>query len=53
VELRIGPAGLCSGREVEKSSFARFSRSFDFRLLQHYRHETDIGVATVDVCFAG
>ena len=36
------PRGLCSGREVEKSSFARFSRPFDFRVLQHYRHLADM-----------
>ena len=41
MELRIGPAGLCSGREVEKSSFARFSRPFDFRVLQHCRPSAD------------
>jgi hypothetical protein len=35
--LRIGPTGLCSGGNVYESTFARFSRSFDFRLFQHYR----------------
>ena len=40
MELRIGPAGLCSAREVEKSSFARFSRSLDFRVLQHKEKRT-------------
>ena len=36
------PCGLCSGRDVEKSSFARFSRPFDFRLLQQYRGIADM-----------
>jgi hypothetical protein len=32
-------------------AFARFLESFDFRFLQQYRHQTDVAVATVDVCF--
>jgi hypothetical protein len=39
-DLRIGPTELCSGRNVEESTFARFSRSFDFRLFQHYRRRS-------------
>jgi hypothetical protein len=31
-----------SGREVQRSTFASFLGSLDFRLLQQYRHETDL-----------
>jgi hypothetical protein len=40
-DLRNGAKERCSGRELQKSTFARFSLSFDFRLLQHYRAQTD------------
>jgi hypothetical protein len=33
-ELRIGTAEYCSGGAGQKSTFAAFSASFDFRLLQ-------------------
>ena len=35
-ELRIGATEPCNSGGVSKSAFARFSASFDFRLLQHY-----------------
>src|SRR5882724_8943354 len=35
--------GVLPWRSRQKSTFARFSTSFDFRLLQHYRrHKADI-----------
>jgi hypothetical protein len=34
-ELRIGATEYCRGGVGQKSTFARFSASFDFRLLQH------------------
>jgi hypothetical protein len=37
-DLSIDPRGHCSGAVVETSAFARFSETFDFRLLQQYRH---------------
>src|SRR6476660_8168640 len=41
-DLRIGAREPCGSRGVQESTFARFSGSFDFRLLQQYRHETDM-----------
>jgi hypothetical protein len=35
-DLRSGATAYCSGRDIYKSAFARFSASFDFRLLQQY-----------------
>jgi hypothetical protein len=35
-ELRIGVTEYCSGHVGQKSTFARFLTSFDFRLLQQY-----------------
>jgi hypothetical protein len=37
-DLRTGVEKRRSGREVQRSTFARFSGSLDFRLLQQYRH---------------
>jgi hypothetical protein len=34
-------------------NFARFSVSFNFRLLQHYQHKADVLKASPDVCFRG
>src|SRR5438034_1676248 len=34
-ELRIGVTEYCSGHVGQKTTFARFLTSFDFRLLQH------------------
>jgi hypothetical protein len=36
MDLRSGVTELCSGENVKKSTFARFSEQFDFRLLQQY-----------------
>jgi len=44
-DLRIGPTELCSSRDSE-STFARFSESFDFRLLQQYLHLVDVGISS-------
>jgi hypothetical protein len=46
-DLRIGPSGHCSGRVAETSALARFSETFDFRLLQHYLPTADILDAVV------
>src|SRR6476660_5133529 len=48
-DLRTGVEKRRSGREVQRSTFARFSGSLDFRLLQQYRHLADIGSAAVNV----
>ena len=40
--LRIGATERCSGRGVQKPAFARFSVSFDFRLLQQYLPRGDM-----------
>jgi len=37
-----------SGREVQRSTFARFSGSLDFRLLQQYLPRADIAPVSVD-----
>jgi len=39
-----------SNREAKRSAFARFLGLFDFRLLQQYRHETDLPGRPDDVC---
>jgi hypothetical protein len=39
-DLRIGATEHRSGRVVQKSTFARFLASFDFRLLQHYQRKS-------------
>src|SRR5258706_312168 len=41
-ELRIGAAEHRSGGVIQKSTFAKFLASFDFRLLQHYLPGPDI-----------
>src|ERR1700737_393854 len=46
-------ASFAAAETSKISAFARFSESFDSRLLQQYRHQTDVAVATVDVCFVG
>src|SRR5258707_3520379 len=40
-DLRSGVEKRRSGREVQRSTFARFSASLDFRLLQQYLHFSD------------
>ncbi len=35
-DLLSGTTEPCSGKNVQKSTFARFSEQFDFRLLQQY-----------------
>jgi hypothetical protein len=45
-ELRIGATEYCRGGVGQKSTFARFSASFDFRLLQHYRGESGLPSCT-------
>src|SRR5438034_6399633 len=47
-ELRIGVTEYCSGHVGQKSTFARFLTSFDFRLLQQYRHIRDISTVLAD-----
>src|SRR5439155_25273453 len=42
-----------SSREVQKSTFARFSGLFDFRLLQQNRHQADIGPVMFEVRYRG
>ena len=41
-DLRSWAKERCSGREVQKSTFARFSVSSNFRLLQQYRPDADV-----------
>jgi hypothetical protein len=48
-DLRSGVEKRRSGREVSKSTFARFLGLFNFRLLQQYRHETDMPTALRNV----
>jgi hypothetical protein len=35
------------------SAFTRILASFDFRLLQQYRHRTDLAQASLHVCYWG
>jgi len=42
-DLRIGVTAYANGRVLQKSIFAQFSASFDFRLFQHYPPQADIG----------
>ncbi len=44
-DLRSGVEKRRSGREVQRSTFARFSGSLDFRLLQQYLPGTDLARA--------
>jgi hypothetical protein len=39
----------CSGKDVQESTFARFSVQPDFRLLQQYRHFCDMLARLCDV----
>ncbi|WP_375144125.1 helix-turn-helix domain-containing protein [Bradyrhizobium sp. Ash2021] len=41
-DLRSGVEKRRSSREVQRSAFARFLGLFDFRLLQQYRHKTNL-----------
>jgi hypothetical protein len=41
-DLPSGAEKRRSGRDVQKSTFARFLGLIDFRLLQQYRHEPDM-----------
>jgi hypothetical protein len=41
-DLPISATELCRGRDVKNSTFAEFSMSFDFRLLQQYRPKADL-----------
>ena len=43
-DLRIGATEHCNSGEVQKSAFARFSASFDFRLLQQYLPITEVAL---------
>jgi len=52
-ELRIGATEYCSGGVAQNSAFARFSVLSNFRLLQQYRHETDMAGLAGDFCFPG
>jgi hypothetical protein len=47
--LRSGTAEPCSGKNVQKSTFAGISGQFDFRLLQQYRHFSDMPSADRDI----
>jgi hypothetical protein len=42
-DLRSGVEKRRSDREIQRSTFARFSWSPDFRLLQQYRPKTEVG----------
>jgi hypothetical protein len=44
--LRSGAEKRRSGREVQRSTLARYSGLFDFRLLQQYRHLADVTTVT-------
>src|SRR6266404_2951127 len=48
-DLRSGAKERCSRREAQRSTFARFFGLFDFRLLQQYRHKTDMPLPKPDV----
>src|SRR5260370_42304501 len=41
-DLRIGAGEPCGSRPVQESTLARFSGSYDFRLLQQYRRKADL-----------
>jgi hypothetical protein len=45
----MGATEYCSGGVGKESSFARFLASFDFRLLQQYRHKCEAPTASRDV----
>jgi hypothetical protein len=47
---RSGVEKRRSGKEVQRSTFARFLGLFDFRLLQQNRHEADQAHALINVC---
>ena len=63
MDLRIDPKDHPSGGVVQKSTFARFLASFDFRLFRQYRPMSDVraerrvllpvgsGNARLSVCF--
>src|SRR5258708_38570038 len=42
LDLRIGAGEPCGSRPVQESTLARFSGSYDFRLLQQYRRKADL-----------
>jgi hypothetical protein len=46
-DLRSGAENRRSGKEVRRSAFARFLALFDFRLLQQYRHFSDMGRCSI------
>ena len=49
MDLRSGIENQSSSREVQRSTFARFLGLFDFRLLQQYRHFSDMAGLAGDV----
>jgi hypothetical protein len=51
--LRTGVEKRRSGREVQRSTFARFFGSLDFRLLQQYRHKCEVLTGSEFICFRG
>src|SRR6516225_5714609 len=51
-DLRIGTTEHRSGGVVQKSPFARFLASFDFRLFRQHRSEADIPEGLRDVPYS-
>src|SRR6202035_2400420 len=51
MELRIGTTGHLRYGIVQKLTFARFLASFDFRLFQHYRSNSEVGGRNREVRF--
>jgi hypothetical protein len=45
-DLRSGTEKRRSSREIQRSTFARFLGLFDFRLLQQYLPQADIGAVS-------